>query len=137
MTDDGISGAKLARLLDSISSPRFSLLALDVGNRERRRADRGDTQTKRVFREMRALDRSLHRLANRTLQRTGKILTLILLANDPAAIAGSFVEFRKVGNIWKGEKLIGSRYDYYWTFTAAKDCEDQTADDSVLRFINI
>ena len=138
MTDHGIGGAKLAGLLDSISSLRLSLLALDVGSRERRCADRGDTQTKQFFREMKALDWPLYRLANRALQGTGKRFTLILLANNPAAISGSFTEFQKVGNTWKGERLIGSKScDYYWTFMAAKNGEDRTSDGSVLRFINV
>lgn len=138
MTEDGISGYKLAVFLDSISSLRFSLLALDLGSRERRGADRGDTQTKRFLGEMKALDWPLRRLANRALQGIGKRFTLILLANGPTAIAGSFTEFQKVGNTWKGERSIGGgSHDYYWTFAAAKDCEDQTADDSVLRFVNV
>ena len=138
MTESGIGGVELAELLDSISSLRFSLLALDVGGPERRTADRGDTQTGRFFGEMKTLDRPLYRLANRALQGTGKKFTLILLANNPTALIGAFPEFQKVGNTWKGEKLVGGgSYDYYWTFAAAKDCEEQTADDSVLKFINI
>ena len=138
MTESGVSGAELAMLLDSISSLRFSLLALDVCGRERRSADRGDIQAKQFFGEMKELDRPLSRLANRTLQGTGKRFTLILLANSPVAITGAFPEFQMVGNTWKGERLIGGRScDYYWTFTAAKGCEDQTVDDSPLRFLNI
>ena len=138
MTESGINGVELSWLLDSISSLRFSLLALDVGGREKRSADRGDTQAKQFLGEMKALDRPLYRLANRALQGTGKRFTLILLANSPAAVTGAFPEFQKVGNTWKGERLIGGgSCDYYWTFTAAKDCEDQTVDDSALRFLNI
>ena len=138
MTESGISGVELAGLLDSISSLRFSILAVDVGGREKQSTDRGDTRAERFIGEMKVLDRPLCRLANRALQGTGKRFTLILLANDPTAVTGAFLEFQKVGNTWKGEKLIGGgSYDYYWTFMAAKDREDQTVDDSVLRFINI
>ena len=136
MTEEGINGVQLARVLDSISSLNFSLLALDVCSREKRQADCRDAQTKGFLGEMKALDQPLCRLANRALQGTGERFTLILLANNPNAVHGSFAEFRKVGNTWKGAKLIGSR-GYYWTFEAAKDCEDRSLDDSVLRFICI
>jgi len=137
MTDDGISGGQLARLLDSISSLMFSLLALDVSDREKRCTDRKDATTKRFLGEMKALDWPLRRLANRAFHGTGKRFTLILLANDPSAVAGSFAELQKVGNIWKGAKLIGSgSCGYYWTSTAATDYEDQTAEESVLSFVD-
>lgn len=138
MTDNGIGGGELARLLDSISSLMFSLLALDVSNREKRCTGREDTRTKQFLGEMKALDSPLCRLANRAWHGTGKRFTLILLANDPTSVAGSFVEFQKVGNIWRGAKLIGSRgRDYYWTSTAATDSEDHEVDESVLGFVNV
>jgi hypothetical protein len=138
MTDNGIGGGELARLLNSISSLVFSLLALDVSNREKRCTGREDTPTKQFLGEMKALDSPLRRLANRALHGTGKRFTLILLANDPTTVAGPFVEFQKVGNIWKGEKLIGSRSrDYYWTSTAATESEDHKVEESVLGFVNV
>ena len=139
MTKGGIGGGELARLLNSISSLVFSLLALDVSDREKRRTDRSeDSTTKRFLEEMKALDSPLRRLANGALYGTGKRFTLILLANDPAAVAGSFAEFQKVGNIWKGAKLIeGQSCDYYWTPMAATDSDDQTVEESVLSFVNV
>ena len=84
---------------------------------------------------MKALDSPLSRLGVRTFLRTGRRATLILLANNPTAVAGSFTEFQNVGNTWKGEKVIrsGGR-DNYWSFVAAKDCqlEGRIPDYSVL-----
>ena len=138
MSDNGINGGELAKLLDSISSLTFSVLALDVENREKRCTDREGALQVRFLEEMKALDWPLRRLANRVMQRTGKRFALILLASDPAALAGSFVEFQKVGNVWKGAKIIeDGKHDYYWTFTAATDSKDQTVDESVLTFVNV
>jgi len=136
MADGGINGTQLAGLLDSITSLRFSLLALDISDREKQPMGHGGVQPKQFFEEMKALDLPLFRLAKRILQGTGERFTLILLANGPNTVAGSFTEFQKVGNTWKGERLIGGgSCGYYWTFTAAKDCKDKTPDDSVLRFV--
>ena len=138
MSDDGINVGELAGLLDSISSLTFSVLALDVESREKRCTDpEGDLKI-RFLEEMKALDWPLRRLANRVMQGTGKRFALILLANDPAALAGSFGEFRKVGNIWKGAKVVeDGKHNYYWTSTVATDSKDQTADESVLSFVNV
>lgn len=138
MTENGIGGDRLAGLLDSISSLTFSLLALDVSSRERWLRSRGIASKERFFGEMRALDRPLHKLANRGLQGTGERFTLIVLANDPSAVAQSFVEFRKVGNIWKGAKVIRSEgHNFYWTSAAATNSEDKTVGESVLSFVNV
>ena len=134
----GVNDAEFAGLLNSISSLRFSTLTLDVGARERRCTQGGVTQSQLFLAEMKALDLPISRLAAWILRRTGRRSTLIVLANNPTAVVGSLTEFQKVGNTWKGEKVIGSsRCDNYWSFAPAKDCEGQIPDDSVLRSINV
>lgn len=138
MSEVGMNDADLPGLLDSISSSRFSTLTLDVSARERRCAEGGSVQRRLFFGEMRVLDLPLSRLAARTLRGTGRRPTLILLANNPTAVIGPLTEFQKVGNTWKGERVIGSGgRDNYWSFIAAKDCDGQIPDDSVLRSISI
>jgi hypothetical protein len=98
----------------------------------------GGAQIRLFLGEMRMLDLPMSRLADRTLCRTGRRSTLILLANNPAAVVGSLTEFQKVGNTWKGERVIGSSgSDTYWSFAPAKDCKGQIPDDSILRSINV
>ena len=137
MTGNGISGSELARLLDSISSLTFSIIVLDVSDREEGcHADCGDTLMKQFLGEMKLLDWLLRRLANRALQGTGRRFTLILIANNPAAVTGSFTEFQRVGNTWKGAKITGGeKGDYYWTSTTAADSEGQIVDESMLSFV--
>ena len=138
ISEAGVNDADLAGLLDSILSLRFSALVLDVSAREKRCAKGGSAQNQLFFGEMRALDFPLFRLATRTFQGTGRRPTLILLANNPTAVVRSLVEFQKVGNTWKGERVIGSDgRDIYWSLTAARDCEGQIPDDSVLNFISV
>lgn len=93
---------------------------------------------KKFFDEMKILDSSLRRLAIRALEGTGKRLTLILFASNPAAASRSLTEFQQVGNTWEGEKAIGGTTgsDYYWTFRPAKDCEDPKIDEGALRFLS-
>ena len=139
MTGNGISGSELARLLDSISSLTFSIIVLDVSDREEGcRANCGDAPMEKFLDEMKALDLPLCRLANRTLRETGRRFSLMLLANDPAAVAGSFREFQEVGNTWKGAKLIrGGKKNYHWSSITATDSESQTIDESVLSFVKV
>lgn len=87
---------------------------------------------------MKALDPPLRRLATQALEGSGKRFTLILVGRNPAAASRSFTEFQQVGNIWEGEKVIGSSTgnDYYWTFRPARDYEDPKIDESVLRCLN-
>lgn len=137
MTHVGIRGVELADLLNSVSSRQLSVLALDVTGRECRYDDIGGV-SKKFFDEMKALDLPLRRLATRALEGSGKRLTLLLLARNPAAASRSFTEFQRVGNTWEGEKVIRSSTgnDYYWTFRPARDCEDPRVDEPVLRFLN-
>jgi hypothetical protein len=84
---------------------------------------------------MTPLDWPLSRLATRTFWKTGRRVTLTLLANNPTAAVEPLTEFMKVGNAWKGERVIGvPGSDYYWSFLAAKDCQfgSGTFDNSVL-----
>ena len=136
----GTNDVDLTGILDSISSFRFSAVALNVSARERRCVESGGAYLRRFFEEMKALDWPLSRLAARTLCRTGRRTTLVLLANNTAAVAETLTEFQKVGNTWKGEKVFGSGgRGNYWSFIAAKDCqlEGQSPDDSVISSINI
>lgn len=136
MTNLGIPGTELSRILDSISSPYFSLLALDVGDREKCFVKDGKAPTKRYLGDMRAVSRSLQRLATRMFERTGKRFTLMLLGNNPALTAIAFSEFQKVGQMWEGERSIGNaRPGYYWTFQPAKGCEAEGVDEDALDFV--
>jgi len=135
MTRVGVRGVGLARLLDSISSPRFSTLALDVSDRERGSVENGDIG--KFLDDVKVLDPSLCRLATKAFEGFGKRLTLILLGKNPAAVTRSLTEFREVGNTWEGEKVIGDgRRDHYWTFRQAKGYETGGVDESVLSFVN-
>lgn len=137
MTNVGIRGVELADLLDSISSRRLSVIALDVGGRESRYANNEGVLTKKFFDEMKVLDLPLRRLATQILEGSGKRFTLILFGRNPAAASRSFTEFQLVGNTWEGEKVIGNGTgnDYYWTFRPAKSCEDSSIDEVALRFL--
>lgn len=137
-TPVGVCGVELADLLNSIPSRRLSTLALDVSGRESRHTDHEGVLTKGFFEEMKALDLPLRRLAIRALEGSGKRFTLILFARNPAVVSRSFTEFRRVGNTWEGEKVIGSstENDHYWTFRPAEDCEDPGMDGAVLEFLS-
>lgn len=137
MTCGGARGAELARILDSISSPHFSVLVLDVGDRERYFVGNGRKFAKRFLDDMRAINRSLHRLAARMFERVGKRFTLILLGNNPAEIARSFGKFGEVGNTWEGERVIGNgRSGCYWTFRPAGGHRTELeVDESVLDLV--
>lgn len=136
MPEVGIDDDDLAEFLDSISSPRFFTLTLDVSARERRCVESGGAQNQLFFEEMKALDQPLSRLAARAFERTGRSFTLVLLANNPTAIVGSLTEFQKVGNTWKGERVVGAGgRDFYWSFAAGKDYKGSIPDDSVLSTI--
>ena len=137
MTRVGIRGVGLARLLDSISSPRFSTLALDISDQERGSVEDGGFSTRKFLNDVKVIDPSLCKLATRTFQGAGKRFILILLGNNPAAVARSLTEFHEVGNTWEGEKVIGNgRRDHYWTFRPAKSSEGAGVDETVLSFVN-
>lgn len=134
----GVRGVELANLLNSIPSRRLSILALDVSGRESRHTDHEGVLTKDFFEEMKALDLPLRRLAIQALEESRKRFTLILFARNPAVVSSLLTEFRRVGNTWEGERVIGSSTgsDYYWTFRPAKDCKDPGIDEAVLKFLS-
>lgn len=120
MTNDGVRGAEFAQILDSISSPRFSALTLSLGDRERCFVERGRAFAQRFLDEIGAIDCSLHRLAAGVFEQVGKRFTLVLLGDNPAVIATSFVQFSEVGDIWEGERAVGAcRSGHRWTFRPA------------------
>lgn len=138
MSHVGICGVGFAQLLNSISSPRFSVLALDVSDQESHSAENGSVLRKKFLNDVKILDYPLCGLATRGFQGTGKRFALILFGNNPAAVARPLVEFHKVGNTWEGEKVIrNGKCDYYWTFRPAWGCEAEGVDESVLSFVHI
>lgn len=145
MTHTGVCGTGLAELLDSISSPHFSILALDVGDRERHAVKTGDVLMKKLLDEVKVMDPPLCNLATRAFEGVGKRFTLILLGDNPTAFTRSFAGFHEVGNTWEGEKVVedgrketgNGRCDHYWTFRPARGCEAGAVDESVLSFVDV
>ena len=136
MSNVGIRGARFTQLLDSISSPQFSVFILDIRDRESRLPKSGDV--KKLLDEVKMMDSPLCRFATNLFEGTGKRFMLILIGNNPAAITCSLTKFCKVGNTWEGEKVIGGgRYNHYWTFWPAKGWETKGIDKSVLSFVDV
>ena len=134
----GICGAGLIRLLDSISSPQFSVLILDVSDRETRPAESEGVLMEKLLDEVKMMDSSLCRFATSLLNGIGKRFTLILLGNKPATVARSLTKFREVGNTWEGERVIGGgKCDHYWTFRPARGCEAEVVDETVLSVVDL
>ena len=121
-----------ASWINSIASTRLAVFVLDFGDRDMalvRKAGSGSL-----------LDKPLCGLARQVNWKTGRRLTVALAAKNPCELIVTLPEFRKVGNIWQGEMVIGNTRggrDHYWSFLAATESECQEADESVLDYLRV
>ena len=128
----GVRVEEAANWINSITSTRLAVFVLDFGDRDImcvRKAGPGSL-----------LDKALCGLARRVNEETGGRLTMALAAKNPCELVAMLPEFRKVGNIWQGETVIGNtsgRRDHYWSFLAATESERQEADESVLDYLRV
>lgn len=121
---------EVAGLVGSITSARLRIFALGFGDR--------DTRPGRGMEGIGPLDKPLSEVARRAYRETGERITLILVANNPSGLVEGLPEFRKVGNTWRGERVIGSsRNDQLWSFLPASESECQGIDESILDFIEL
>ena len=123
--------------INSIETARIPVLVLDFGDKGGafgRTAGSGNSWGK-----IDLLDKPLWKLAGRVRGEMGRRLTMVLAANNSFAIVARLPEFRKVGNIWCGERAIDNKYERgcRWSFLAATESECREVDKSVLEYCRV
>lgn len=130
----GVQMEEVVGWVSSITSTRLAVFALDFGDRGARSTGSGDSLGK-----IKPLDQPLSELARRVYGETGKRLTLVLVANNPCGLVAGLPEFRRVGNVWRGERVINdaNTKNHFWSFLAATESECQEVDESVLDYLRV
>lgn len=133
----GVQVEEVADWVSSIASARLTAFALDFGDRDT--APTGGTGSSDLQDKIKLLDKPLSELARRVYVGAGERLTMALVANNPSELVARLPEFRRVGNVWQGERVIGdtSGKNHFWSFLAATESERQEVDESILDYLKV
>lgn len=116
ITAVGTNGSFLpiASTLDSVTSPRFQKLILEL--RPTARRDPDSVQVELVD-KLSQLDGPLSQITRINLEKNREV-SLVLLAQDPEFLAQGFIHFQSLGRVWAGEEVCEG--EYLWTLAVPK-----------------